>query len=83
MTETKKHGPRGRRVLAGAAFQGSGALEVKGVVIESSLTPDGREAWRITSGDKVIKLITSSTSTAIMDEAVQIYGPALKRLAER
>jgi hypothetical protein len=80
MAETKKHG---RTVLAGATFQGSGGLEAKGVVVESSLTPDGREAWRITSGNTVISLITSSTSTAIMDEAVQIYGPALKRLAKR
>jgi hypothetical protein len=80
MKEIKKHGRTG---LAGATLQGSGGLEAKGVVVESSLTPDGREAWRITSGDKVISLITSSTSTAIMDEAVQIYGPALKRLAKR
>ena len=83
MTEIKKHSRRGRAVLADTTFQVSNNLEGNVIVVESSLTPNGREAWRITCGDKIISLITSSTSTAIMDEAVQIYGPALKRLAER
>jgi hypothetical protein len=81
MTESKKHSPHGRTVLAVGTAHGSG--EAKGVIVEGSVMPDGREAWRIISGDKIISLITSSTSTAIMDEAVQIYGPALKRLAKR
>jgi hypothetical protein len=56
----------------------------KGTVhIESVKTPDGQEVWRITSGDRIVNLITSSTSTAIMDDAVRIYSPALERLAKR
>jgi hypothetical protein len=53
------------------------------VHIENWLRADGREAWRITSGGKVVNLTTSNSSTVAINEAVRIYGPALKRLADK
>ena len=51
--------------------------------IEGRRMADGREAWRVTSGDRVLNLTTSTSSTAAIDEAVKIYDPALKRLAKQ
>ena len=42
-----------------------------------------REVWRISSGGKIKNIATSASSTAAMDEAMVIYGRALKRLANR
>jgi hypothetical protein len=42
-----------------------------------------REVWRISSGGKIRNIATSASSTAAMDEAMVIYGRALKRLANR
>jgi mRNA-degrading endonuclease RelE of RelBE toxin-antitoxin system len=57
----------------------SGPIHVDGV----SKTPRGNEVWRIRSGNYVVNVITSGSSTAVMDDAVKIYSPALKRLAKR
>jgi hypothetical protein len=53
------------------------------VDVTSEKAPDGREFWRVVSGDRIFNLSTSSSSTSIMDEAVRIYWPALERLAKR
>ena len=42
-----------------------------------------REVWRVSQSGQIVSLTTSSSSTAIMDEAVEIYRPALERLAKR
>jgi hypothetical protein len=42
-----------------------------------------REVWRISDGGQIRNLTTTSSSAAIMDEAVKIYRPALERLAKR
>jgi len=52
-------------------------------VAEKRTTPDGREIWRVSSKGEVVNLVTSSSSAAIMDEAVKIYAGALKRLADK
>jgi hypothetical protein len=41
------------------------------------------EVWRISSDGKVKVLTTRRTSIDTMDEAVKLYGRALKRLAHR
>jgi hypothetical protein len=41
------------------------------------------EVWRITSDGKVRVLTTRRTSIRAMDEATQLYGQALRRLADR
>jgi len=45
--------------------------------------PSGKEVWHIVVGGDLINLTTSSSSTAVMDDAVRIYSPALERLAKR
>jgi hypothetical protein len=42
-----------------------------------------REVWRISAGGTIKSIATTASSTAAMDEAVKIYGFALKRLANR
>jgi hypothetical protein len=42
-----------------------------------------REVWRVPVDGQIKTLVTSNSSTAIMDEAVVIYNNALKRLADR
>jgi hypothetical protein len=46
-------------------------------------TPSGAEVWFFTAGDRVVNVITSNSSASIMDDALKIYSPALKRLAKR
>jgi hypothetical protein len=46
-------------------------------------TVRGRERWIFSTGDGIRNLTTSNSSAVIMDEALTIYGPALKRLAKR
>ena len=41
------------------------------------------EVWRIASDGKVKVLTTRRTSIRDMDEAMKLYGQALKRLANR
>lgn len=52
-------------------------------VIGKTRLSDGREVWRVASGDRITDLITSASSTSVMDQAMVIYGRALKRLADR
>jgi hypothetical protein len=46
-------------------------------------TPGGREIWWVQVGGRMVNLTTSNSSASIMDDAVKIYSPALKRLAKR
>ena len=46
-------------------------------------TRDNREVWRIASNGKIKTITTTASSTAAMDEAMEIYGRALERLANR
>ncbi len=41
------------------------------------------EVWRITADGRVRVLTTRRTSIKAMDEATQLYGQALRRLANR
>jgi hypothetical protein len=41
-----------------------------------------REVWQVSAGGTIKNIATSASSTAAMDEAVMIYGRALKRLAD-
>ncbi len=44
---------------------------------------DGREEWHVTTSTGRSTLVTSSSSAAAMDEAMEVYSGALKRLAKR
>ena len=46
-------------------------------------TRDNREVWRIASNGKIKTITTTASSTAAQDEAMEIYGRALERLANR
>ncbi len=46
-------------------------------------TVRGLEVWIFSTGDGIRNLTTSNSSATIMDEALTIYAPALKRLAKR
>lgn len=52
-------------------------------VIGKTKLSDGREVWRVASGTRITDLTTSASSTSVMDQAMVIYGRALKRLADR
>ena len=52
-------------------------------VIGKTKLSDGREIWRVASGTRITDLTTSASSTSVMDQAMVIYGRALKRLADR
>jgi hypothetical protein len=44
---------------------------------------NGHEQWRVASGGTIKNLTARRSSTTAMDEAMVIYGQALKRLANR
>lgn len=46
-------------------------------------TPSGDVQWRVTSRGRVRTIKTSKSSMKVIEEAVQAYGPALTRLANR
>jgi hypothetical protein len=46
-------------------------------------TSSGAEVWLFTAGGRVVNVTTSNSSASIMDDALKIYSPALKRLAKR
>ena len=70
MTDKRRHTSLGRTV--------SGEKRVIGKTVLGS-----REVWRVASSGKIKNLTTSASSTSVMDQAVVIYGRALKRLADR
>jgi hypothetical protein len=51
-------------------------------LIGKKMTRKG-EVWRISSGGKIKNLATRAASTKAMDEAMIVYGGALRRLADR
>ena len=52
-------------------------------VVSKKAARKAGEVWRITSDGRVKVLTTRRTSIRAMDEATQIYGRALQRLANR
>ena len=44
---------------------------------------NGQEEWYVTTNTGRGTMVTSATSAAAMDEAVELYSGALKRLAKR
>ena len=46
-------------------------------------TIDGREKWYVSSAGRKRTITTSVTSSRAINEAVEIYSDALKRLAKR
>ena len=52
-------------------------------VVGKKVVREGREVWRVTFHGEAKDIVTRSSSTRAMDEAVKIYGRALKRLADR
>jgi len=46
-------------------------------------THDGRDTWRVAVDGKVMTIVTSASSTSVMDEALVVYAGALKRLANK
>ena len=53
------------------------------VTLTPNKTPSGQEIWHVQLEGRLSKLTTSSSSASVMDEAVKIYSPALKRLAKK
>jgi hypothetical protein len=78
----------GKRYTAGAGaiakrYIATRAATRADAVVGEKTVRDNREVWRISSGGKIKSIATSASSTAAMDEAMLIYGHALKRLANR
>jgi hypothetical protein len=48
-----------------------------------SVGKTGKETWRVPAGDRVVRVTTSASSTAIMDRAVLVYSGTMERLAKR
>jgi hypothetical protein len=46
-------------------------------------TAGKREDWTITAGGQARRVVGSKKSAKVMDEAVEKYGRALRRLADR
>ena len=44
---------------------------------------DGRDVWYLSSNGRTETIVTSATSTRAMDQAMVMYGDALKRLAKK
>ena len=44
---------------------------------------DDREVWRVEYDGRIKNLATTASSTRAMDQAMVLYGRALKRLADR
>jgi hypothetical protein len=82
MSKTKKS-ERKRRIVRSKSDQFAIVRNRGTVRVEALKTEDGHEAWRIQTGDRVVDLVTSTSSTSAMDDAVRIYLPALERLAKR
>jgi hypothetical protein len=49
----------------------------------SRVTASGREVWRVIRDGRVQTLITTSSSAQAMNEGMEIYADALRRLAKR
>lgn len=46
-------------------------------------TKSGQEIWHVNSDGRIKRLVTGKASIQAMDEAVLVYGRALKSLAQR
>jgi hypothetical protein len=52
-------------------------------VIDKTVRDNRDEVWRISANGQIRNITTTASSTAAMDEAMEIYGRALERLANR
>ncbi len=52
-------------------------------VVGGRKTEGGREEWYVTTNGVQVTMVTSPSTAAVMDEAVELYSDALKRLATR
>jgi hypothetical protein len=66
---------------ATAVFRGEATLKVDAVI--GKTVRDNGEIWRVSSNGQIKNITTTASSTAAMDEAMEIYGRALERLANR
>ena len=66
---------------ATATFRSEATVQVD-AIIGKTVRGDG-EIWRISSNGQIKNIATTASSTAAMDEAMEIYGRALERLAHR
>jgi sugar (pentulose or hexulose) kinase len=62
---------------------GRGGRSDKFVVMGKNTTATGREIWTVSSSGRSNRLTTSTESAAKLDQAVERYRNALKRLADR
>lgn len=53
------------------------------VAVASKVVRDGHTVWHVASGGKIRRISTRRASAKAIDEAMEIYAPALKRLADR
>jgi hypothetical protein len=53
------------------------------VFVRGTKTAGGREVWLLSGSGTVRNVTTSTSSAAIMDDAVRVYSKAMKRLAKR
>jgi hypothetical protein len=74
--------PESRHRSAAAALTGQGALKVD-AVIQKTVRDDKREVWRVSANGQIKNITTTASSAAAMDEAIEIYGRVLERLANR
>jgi hypothetical protein len=82
--QNKYIGPMSKKTDHTPRFNIGHVIGRKGVHVDNmQKTSSGQEVWRIRSGSYVVNVVTSASSTAIMDDAVKIYSPALERLAKR
>jgi hypothetical protein len=61
----------------------SPAIRTGKKVLGKRVLSSGAESWDVLSEDSRFRLTTSGFSARVMDEAVIVYGPALRRLADR
>lgn len=55
----------------------------KSGAIAAKVVRKGHTVWHITTGGKVRRVATRKASDKAINEAMKIYGPALKSLANR
>jgi hypothetical protein len=58
-------------------------LVAESKVVRNDKASDGREIWHITSDGQHRTIITTSTTASVMESAISLFAPALRRLADR
>jgi hypothetical protein len=57
--------------------------KTKGPVKAAKVVRKGHTVWHVMTGGKVRRIATRRASVKAINEAMEIYGPALKSLANR